>query len=96
MTNLPDGSVIITPNEVYREMQDISRKVDNLAAIVDPALTQLRADVAETQSAVQANSVRIGALENWRWFVVGAAGVVAAVAGSTSGFVLVRLFGGGN
>lgn len=92
MTNLPDGSVIITPNEVYREMQEIARKVDNLATIVDPALQQLRVDVTATQTSAQALSLRVAALENWRWFVLG----IAAVGGPFGGVVLARLFGGGN
>jgi len=37
---IPQGSVLITPNEMYREIQAIGKKVDHLSTVVDPALTR--------------------------------------------------------
>jgi hypothetical protein len=101
MVDLPPGSVIITPNQMYAEMQDIGRKVDHLADIVDPAIAQLRTDItevekhvavitAERKAAVEALDRRIRGLENWRWFVLG----IAAVFGPAGGYALTVLFGG--
>lgn len=101
MDHLPAGSAVITPNQMYAEMQDIGRKVDHLASIVDPALAQLRIDVtevekrvavikAEREAAVAALDLRIRALENWRWFILGA----AAVLGAAGGTVVSRMLGG--
>lgn len=90
MSVIPDGSAIITPNEMYKEMQGIAKNVDRLATILDPSLAQLRADVVEIRTAAAAQESRVRALENWRWFVLGVAALVSPVAG----LVLARLYGG--
>lgn len=102
MTGLPDGSVVITPNEMYREMQEIAKKVDHVATILDPAVAQIRVELTESKERVAAlaserelvtNALdsRVRALENWRWFVLG----VAAVFGPAGGYILTSLIGGG-
>src|SRR5262245_31917480 len=99
---LPPGSAVITPNQMYAEMQEIGRKVDHLADIVDPSLARLAADITEVEKQIVAvvaerkteHAVfdrRIVALEHWRWFVVGA----AAGLGSVGGYALTTLLGGG-
>ena len=96
--SLPEGAVIITPNEMYREMQAIAKNVDRLATILDPSLAQLRVDlietgqrivVVDTKAAALDNRVRV--LENWRWMVLGIATVIAPA----GGFLLTYLFGRG-
>ncbi|MGH3735833.1 MAG: hypothetical protein ACRDT6_09470 [Micromonosporaceae bacterium] len=96
----PAASVIITPTEMYREMQDIGRKVDHLASVVDPAMNTLREDITDLRrdlavgtsqclSDTKAMDVRVRSLEHWRWFVLG----VAAIAGPAAGVVMARLLG---
>lgn len=90
MTSLPEGSVIITPNEMYKEMQEIGRKVDHLTSVVDPSLLHIQAAIADNKNsiavikaerevAVAGLDLRITALEHWRWFVLGVAAIVAAL-----------------
>ena len=92
---LPAGSVIITPTKMYEEMQDIGKKVDHLASVIDPAIHNIREDIREgkeDRAMMKADNkileVRIRALENWRWFVLG----VAALVAPAGGFVLSILF----
>lgn len=92
MTTIPEGAVIITPNEMYREMQNIGKSVERLANMIDPALAELRADVVEARAQSAALDTRVRVLENWRWFVLGVAGVFAPA----GGFLLSYLFGGGS
>ena len=92
MTTLPEGAVIITPNEMYREMQAIAKNVDRLATILDPSLAEIRVDLVEVKTQVSSQDGRLRTLENWRWFVLG----VAAVFGPAGGFLLSYIFGGGS
>lgn len=98
--HLPQGSVVITPNEMYREMQDISRKVDHLTSVLDPWQAEVRSDigdtktqlaemVAERKAEVRELRQRVGSLENWRWFLLG----LGAPLGTLGGFALTRIFG---
>jgi len=78
---VPPGSAIITPNQMLAELHEVGRKVDRLTAVIDPALAQLRADQAETDKRAVLLDARVRVLENWRWFVLGAAGVIGTIAG---------------
>lgn len=89
--SLPDGAVIITPNEMYREMQAIAKNVDRLATILDPSLAEIRVDVVELKAKAESQDGRLRTLENWRWFVLGVAGVFAPA----GGFLLSYVFGKG-
>lgn len=42
---VPDGSVIITPAQMYTEIRDMRTAVEKLTNTVDPALLDLRRDV---------------------------------------------------
>ena len=77
---LPEGAVIITPNEMYREMQDIGRKVDHLTAVIDPSLIQIQQSIAGNREAIGELRGQVRALENWRWFVLGIAAIAAPAA----------------
>jgi tetrahydromethanopterin S-methyltransferase subunit B len=74
---LPEGAVIITPNEMYREMQDIGRKVDHLTSVIDPSLVQIQDYAATNRERIGELAGQVRALENWRWFVLGIAAIAA-------------------
>jgi hypothetical protein len=74
---LPEGSVVITPNEMYREMQDIGRKVDHISAVIDPTLTTVQEGIAQNRERVAKLEGQVAALQNWRWFVLGIAAIGA-------------------
>jgi phage shock protein A len=44
---IPEGSVIITPGQMYSEMQQMRSAVEKLANTVDPALANVRRDLAD-------------------------------------------------
>lgn len=39
---IPDGSVVITPAQMYAEIQATRQAVDRLTSTVDPAMTEVR------------------------------------------------------
>lgn len=103
--HLPIGSVVITPNEMYKEMQDIGRKVDHLTSVLDPAIAQLRSEItdtrtqitvitAERKTAVAALDLRVRAVENWRWFVLGISTVISVVGSAAVVALMSTLVGG--
>lgn len=69
---IPDGSVIITPTQMYSEIQSANAKIDHLTAIIDPAMQDMRHDVADHET-------RIRTLEMWRWKAAGVGAAVGAV-----------------
>lgn len=80
---IPDGSAVITPNQQYAELQALRRSVDALVSTVDPALSDLRADVLDHET-------RLRSVERKVWM---AAGFAAAV-GGVGGGLLSKLLGG--
>lgn len=68
---LPPGSVIITPTQMYVELQDMGKKLDHLASVIDPTLTTIRDDVKDHEE-------RVRSLERWRWVAFGVATAGAA------------------
>jgi hypothetical protein len=85
---LPEGSVVITPNEMYREMQDIGRKVDHITAVIDPALATVQEGVSANRERIAALDGRVRALENWRWFVLGIAALGAPAVAAVVSLIL--------
>jgi hypothetical protein len=85
---LPEGAVIITPNEMYREMQDIGRKVDHITAVIDPALATMQEGVAANRERIAQLDGRVRALENWRWFVLGIAALGAPAVAAVVSVIL--------
>lgn len=79
---LPAGSAVITPNQMYAEIQAIGRKVDHLSDVVDPALTEIRRDLAGEHERGTLLDARVRVLENWRWMMLGAASALGGVAGA--------------
>lgn len=49
---IPDGSVVITPRQMYDELQMTRKAVERLTNTVDPALTDLRADVGRVETRI--------------------------------------------
>lgn len=71
---MPAGSVVITPTQMYGEIRDMKEQVQHLITVVDPALTDIRSDVADHES-------RIRSVERRLWIAAGiAAGAGAGLA----------------
>lgn len=69
---IPDGSVIVTPTEMYAEIRAANQKIDHLATLLDPAVQDIRHDVADHET-------RIRSLEHRVWRAAGMATVAASV-----------------
>lgn len=81
---IPEGSVIITPTEMYSEMRSIGQKIDHLSAVMDPAVTELRGDISELKAEQSTQRERLSSLDR-RVYAIGA---VAAALGGVAGYVL--------
>jgi len=86
---VPPGSAIITPNQMLAELHEVGKKVDHLVSVVDPALAELRKDLGETDKRATLLEARVRVIENWRWFVLGAAAVVGTVTGYGASLLVV-------
>lgn len=88
---IPDGSVVITPVQMYERITSTEAKVDHLTAIIDPALQNIRDDVAELKTdAEKVHSdfeTRLRALERWRWQAGTVVAVVVFAAGIFEAFI---------
>lgn len=102
VSEIPHGSVVITPAQMYDEMRAVRDEVKHLSSIVDPALHELRTDVAENSARIETIKaeriaadekleIRVRALENWRWLVIG----IGTALGSLGGWSLSTLLSGG-
>lgn len=49
---IPDGAVIITPRQMYDELQATRQAVERLTNTVDPAITDLRGEVVQARADV--------------------------------------------
>lgn len=87
---IPAGSVVITPVEMYTELRDVHDEIKRLATLIDPALAEVRADITENKNRVEAHDLRLRAVELRVWFAAG----VAAGAGGLGGWVASMLTGG--
>lgn len=85
MAAVPEGSVVITPAEVYNEVRDLTREVRDLVT-ADKAEQRER---AKLEARVDNLDTRVTALERKVWFV---AGICAAV-GGTAGSALANALG---
>lgn len=79
-TAIPDGSVVITPTEMYREIRDTRDAVNRLVNVVDPALTNIRHDVAD-------HEIRIRAVEKRVWVACGIGAVIGGAVGVIAPFI---------
>jgi hypothetical protein len=70
---MPPGSVVITPAQMYAEIRTMAEKVDHLAAVVDPALSTIRDDVSEIRDDLGDHETRIRSIERRVWVFAGTA-----------------------
>lgn len=96
------GSVVITPTELYQEMRHIGDEVKRIGTLIDPALAEVRADIGdnrsriealtmETRAEVKALDTRMHGINARLWFAAG----TAAGAGGLGGWLASALTGGG-
>ena len=82
---IPDGSVVITPNQQYAELRALTDAVKYLTGKVDPALVDLRKDVdevrADLRTHVTETRAEISALQKWRYVLSGAFGLLTLLVG---------------
>lgn len=92
---IPQGSVVIPPIEMYKEIQDIGKKVDHLTSVVDPAIADIRNDIAEIKTDKVRMEVRISKVETKQAWMSGIFAAVSTLL--TSGLVtaLIELYGHG-
>lgn len=94
---IPDGSVVITPAQMYAMQGDTAKKVDDLTSevralrdAVHPAFADLRSDLADHETRVRVIEsklpdelgTRLSALEQVRWKATGIASLVSALIAS--------------
>jgi hypothetical protein len=79
---IPDGSVVITPTQMYQEIRETHDLVKDVAAKLDPALTEIRNDIADHEG-------RIRGIERRVWFWAG----TASALGASAGYFLSRVSG---
>jgi len=77
-STMPPGSVIITPSQMYAEIRVMSGKVDHLASVIDPALSNLREDVAAVRTVQTDHESRLRSLDKRMWI----AAILAAASGA--------------
>jgi hypothetical protein len=94
---IPDGSVVITPRQMYDELQGTRRAVEALTATVDPALSDLRSDLVAHGVRLSAAEVdrekmgnRITALETAKRVTWAGAALLFAAAGVVMPILLTR------
>jgi len=58
MHAVPEGAVIITPAQMYNEIQETRRSVDRLTSTIDPAMLDMRHDLADFGARLTALDVR--------------------------------------
>ena len=59
---MPAGSVVITPSQMYAEIRVMGGKVDHLASVIDPALTNIREDIIAIQAKAHEDAATARAL----------------------------------
>lgn len=69
---VPDGSVIITPTEMFKELRETHDEVKALGPRIDSLADTIRATADDHET-------RIRALERARWVQLGGASVAATV-----------------
>ena len=72
---IPDGSVIVTPAQMFAEMRDMHDEIKSLRSEVSPVLTDIRSDVQDHEG-------RLRVLEANRWKQAGIVGAVSALMSS--------------
>lgn len=100
MNDIPHGSVVITPSDMYRKLEGVEASVNRLMSVMDPAIERLREETTEVKLDVERNrskaeseheklESRINVLEAWRWMLVG----IAIAASTIASYVIPALRG---
>lgn len=79
MSAVPEGSVIITPGEIYGEVKELTREVRDLIT-ADKAESRER---AKLEAKVDTLDTRVSAIERKLWILTGAAATAGGAIGST-------------
>jgi hypothetical protein len=74
VTTYPEGSVVIPPNEVYREVIATKEAVHSLSSRVEALLSRVPSDIDD-------HDARIRHLETQVWMAAGVVAVIALAAG---------------
>src|SRR5581483_8517781 len=85
---IPEGSVVITPLQMYQEQQEMNKTLGSVSNKIDAVVTKLdhyqydqakRMDAIDGKDGVLAgHDKRISSLERWRWVTTGAAVVLSS------------------
>lgn len=102
VAEIPHGSVVVTPTEMYHELRNMSDELKRLVAVVDPAIAEVRLDIAEQKASLHTTKTDVWAKlneldrrlhgMNLRLAVVATAAAVAA--GGAGGWLGSILTGG--
>jgi hypothetical protein len=81
---IPEGSVVITPTEMYREMVDTHRAVQNISTKLDGALSDNSRRLDGIDKDLVDHETRLRGLERRVWMAVG---VSTAVSGGAAALI---------
>lgn len=56
---MPAGSVVITPTQMYGEIRDMKEQVQHLVNVVDPALTDIRSDIGDHERRLRSLEIKV-------------------------------------
>lgn len=85
---IPDGSVIITPNEIFRELRDTHDEVKSLGAQMQSLTQNVSGRVDRLEAQAKEYDARLDALERWKWKIAGGALVMGAGASWAADYLL--------
>ena len=83
-TTIPEGSVVITPMEMYREMVDTHRAVQSISTKLDTALSDNSRRLDSVDKDLTDHETRLRSLERRVWMAVG---VSTAVSGGAAALI---------
>lgn len=78
----PEGSVLITPAQMYHELRATHDEVKRLSQALDPAIKNLRHAVDTVAERVGDHETRLRVLERRIWIASGFAALAAAALGA--------------
>ena len=92
MTELPEGAIIVTPTDMYRQLQELAKDVHHITTLLDPSLANLHKEIAEAKSITKTLDIemnkkvddhekRIRITERLIWKAAGATGLVSVLIG---------------
>lgn len=95
---IPEGSVVITPFQMYQEQQEMNKTLGAVSSKLDAVVTKLdhsQEDQSKRMDAIDGKDgeiaqlkTRVSSLERWRWKSAGVVAVVSAV-GAGGGTALI-------